>query len=181
MELEEAILKLLGGEAILFAGAGCSIGASNLNSKPFMQGRQLAQHFANLSGVTHLASLEDASEAFVEKFGQLRLIQELKKEFTAKKIAPHHKALGSLPWKRIYTTNYDDVLEEAYKSNSKILTTITTGTNLIPRNQNVCIHLNGYIHTLTPGNVFTELKLVNTSYLTEYIANSQWAGYSGKT
>ena len=177
MEIEDAIRKLLDGDAILFAGAGCSAGALNLRSKPFLQGRQLTQHFANLSGIAHTVSLEDASEMFLDKYGPSKLIEELKYEFTAKTIAAQHKSLGRMPWKRLYTTNYDNVLEEAFRVNSKPLVTITTSDNprQLPKNQVLCIHLNGFIERLNTENIGTELKLIESSYLSAQLAESPWA------
>jgi len=125
MEVEEAVQKLLDGDAMLFAGAGCSVGALNLRNKPFFKGRELTKHLANMAGVTHTAPLEDAAEAFFEKYGPSKLIAEIKNEFTAKTIANQHCELGRMPWKCLYTTNYDNVIEEAFRSNSKILVTVT--------------------------------------------------------
>jgi hypothetical protein len=45
MKIEVAIKHAIDGRAILFAGAGFSIGAINLRDQPFKVGSQLAQHF----------------------------------------------------------------------------------------------------------------------------------------
>lgn len=177
MVIEEAVKKLLDGDALLFAGAGCSVGALNLRNKPFLQGKKLSKHFANLAGITHMASLEDASEAFIDKYGKSKLIAEIQNEFTAKKIASQHQELGAMPWKILYTTNYDNVLEEAFKKNSKNLVTVTASDNPmeIPREQTLCIHLNGFVGRLNLDNVGKELKLVESSYLSDQLADSPWA------
>ena len=162
MELEEGIGKLLDGDAIMFAGAGCSAGATNLRDKPLFQGSDLAKYFAEKTGLTDgELSLEDATEAFLEKYGESALIREIKNEFTTKVLADYHIQLGSFPWKRIYTTNYDDVLEEAYKENPKLLIPITASDDPFktPRGQTPCIHLNGFVHKLDTGNIGTGLNL----------------------
>lgn len=177
MQIEEAVCQLIDGEALLFAGAACSIGALNLRNKPFLQGRDLAKHFANMSGITHTASLQDASEAFLEQQGPAKLVSELTQEFTAKRITAQHVALGNMPWKRIYTTNYDNVLEEAFKANSKPVVTVTARNDpsRMTFNQTLCIHLNGYIGRVDKDSVGQELKLVESSYLTAELAASPWS------
>jgi len=178
MEFEDALGKLLDGIAIMFAGAGCSDGAINLRNKPFLKGRELAKHFAEKAGITDIDPfLDDAAEAFAEKYGDSILVREIQNEFTAKLIADHHIQLGNLPWKLIYTTNFDDVMEEAYKKNSKVLTPVTTSDNpfSLPKGQTLCIHLNGFIRRLDLNTIGTELKLTESSYLSTELADSPWA------
>lgn len=178
MEFEDALGKLLDGTAIMFAGAGCSDGAINLRDKPFLKGSELAKHFAEKAGITDIVpSLDDAAEAFAEKHGDSTLIREIQNEFTAKLIADHHIQLGNLPWKLIYTTNFDDVMEEAYKENSKVLAPVTTSDDpfSLPKGQTLCIHLNGFIRRLNLNTIGTELKLTESSYLSAELADSPWA------
>ena len=173
MLLKEAIEKLLDGEAIMFAGTGCSVGAINLRDKPLLKGGELAKYLAEKVGMTGIIPLEIAAEAFVEKYGDSTLIREIQNEFTVKVIADHHVKLGDMPWKRLYTTNYDNVLEEAYKQNSKNLIPITASDNpfTIPKKQPTCVHLNGFIQKLTIDKINTELKLTEASYLSVELAN----------
>ncbi len=176
MQLEEAVEKLLDGNAIMFAGAGCSVGATNLSDRPFLRSGELAKYLAEKAGMMGVPSLEIAAEAFDNKYGSSTLIRELQNEFTAKTIADYHLNLGDMPWKRLYTTNYDNVLEEAYKQNSKNLIPITASDNpfTIPKNQLICVHLNGFIQKLDLNKINTELKLTEASYLSVELANSPW-------
>ena len=176
MLLEEAIEKLLDGDAVMFAGAGCSEGAINLSGRPFPKSGDFAKYLAERAGMTSVPSLEIAAEAFVNKNGSSTLIRELQNQFTAKTIADHHLNLGDMPWKHLYTTNYDNVLEEAYKQNSKNLIPITASDNpfTIPKNQPTCVHLNGFIQKLNIDKINTELKLTEASYLSVELANSPW-------
>jgi hypothetical protein len=114
---------------------------------------------------------------FAAKHGDDALIKEIKTEFTAKSISEHHRKLGIIPWKRIYTTNYDDVLEESYRANSRLITAVTTSYNpyKIPQGQTICIHLNGFVRRLDRSTINTELKLTDVSYLSVSLASSEWA------
>ena len=145
MELDAALERALDGEAILFAGAGCSAGAVSIAGKPLWLANEFADH---LSVETHLPDktpLEDCAEAYVEEFGEDALIRLVKQQFTVKEIGIHHRDIGSIPWKRLYTTNYDDVLEEAYRENSRQLVPVTTidSPYNISKPDTICVHLNG--------------------------------------
>jgi hypothetical protein len=178
MEFDEAIEKLLDGTAIMFAGAGCSDGATNIRDKPFLKGNELAKHLAIKAGINdNTPSLDDAAEAFTEAYGESALIREIQNEFIAKVITDSQIQIGSMPWKRIYTTNYDDVIEEAYKANSKNILPITTSDNPlnVAKGQMLCVHLNGFVHKLDLNTIGTELKLTESSYLSAELADSPWA------
>jgi hypothetical protein len=177
MDLEEAIRHAWSGRAVLFTGAGFSRGAINLRGEPFKNGAQLADHFAKKAGLSESVGLEDAAEEFLATHGPDTLMAELQAEFKAKQILPVHQRLAKAPWKRIYTTNYDDVIEIAYSANGKSLTPVTLSDNIrdIPKDVTLCVHLNGYVDRLTRETVSSEIKLTDTSYLTSSIAESPWS------
>jgi len=177
MDLKEAIPYAWSGRAVLFTGAGFSRGAINLRGEPFKNGAQLADHFAKKAGLSGSVGLEDAAEEFLATHGADALMAELQAEFKAKQILPAQQRLAKAPWKRIYTTNYDDVVEIAYRENSKSLTPVTLSDNIrdIPKDVTLCVHLNGYVDRLTRETVSSEIKLTDTSYLTTSIAESPWS------
>jgi SIR2-like domain len=177
MELEDAIEHALDGDAILFVGAGFSVGAINLKGERFLTGSELASVFAARAGLPSNTSLEDAAEAYEEKFGTDALIRELQQEFTASKLQPYHREIARFPWKRIFTTNYDNVLELAYSTESKKLVPITLDRNIyaIPKQHTICVHLNGYVDILDRNNLDSQLKLTEPSYVTSSVAESPWA------
>ncbi len=177
MELEQAMQIALDGGALLFVGAGFSRGAVNLAGQPFKSGPELAAHLASRASLPAETGLEDAAEAFAEKYGVDKLIGEIQTEFTAREVALFHREILTIPWKRIYTTNYDDVVEVAARPHGKRLSPITIGMDIykIPKDHTICIHLNGYAETLDRDKIWTELKLTETSYVTASIADTQWA------
>ncbi|MDQ6651592.1 MAG: SIR2 family protein, partial [Acidobacteriota bacterium] len=80
------------------------------------------------------------------------------------------------PWKRVYTTNYDNVAEMSAARAGKRLTPVTLSDDRrdVPTTGMLSVHLNGYIDRLTQSNLWSEIKLTDTSYLTASIAQSPW-------
>ena len=74
-------------------------------------------------------------------------------------------------------TNYDNLLEVAYAKSSRRLTPVTLSDDIlkIPKNDTLCVHLNGYIDRLTRDTIGSEIKLTEPSYITSSVAESDWA------
>lgn len=176
MELNEAIQEALDGKALLFVGAGFSLGAKDLSGSNFITGGALAELLSRECGLTSNIPLEDASELYQQKFGTDKLIEFLRNKFTASEICSFHRNIAQIPWSQIYTTNYDNIIEKAYKLEHRNITPITLESNIynIPKKHTICIHLNGYIDRLDRETIFNELKLTETSYITSSIENSPW-------
>lgn len=178
MDLNRALEYALNGEAVLFVGAGFSVGATNSRGLPLKTGGRFAEHLATLAGLPKELSLDEVSEEFLRDRGKDALLTELRGEFSVQSVAETHERISSIPWRRIYTTNYDDVLEVAHKTTSRpvIAVTMSDDVRSIPkRSDTLAIHLNGYVGKLTRSNVTSEIKLTDTSYLTAAISSSEWA------
>lgn len=177
MTIEEAIKKSLTGNCLLFTGSGFGYGAKNIKDQELLLGSGLADLLYDKCGIVdHDGDLKSASDLFLDERGEYELIELLKHEFTIKSISEDHKLIGSLPWKRIYTTNYDDILEKSFNHSGNLLTPISLGEKIDQYKdfRKLCVHLNGYINALTPTKLNREFKLTNTSYLTTEFINSQW-------
>lgn len=177
MDLAKCIQGVLDGDAVLFLGAGFSLGAENVRGKQFMTGAAIASHFATLAGLPQGARLEDAAEAYAEVFGLDALMREVQEEFTANGVCSHHRQVAALPWKRVYTTNYDNVFEIASGQEGQRVTPVTLGSDIykMPKDHRICVHLNGYVDSLDRGKILSELKLTDESYVTATIIDTQWA------
>ena len=119
----------------------------------------------------------DTSEAYLEQFGPSALVAELVAEFNASELLPHQVQICGIPWKQIYTTNYDNVVEKCFLQSQRSLETINPDMNVnsIPKDRAVCIHLNGSIIDITTESLASQIKLTDTSYLTSSIADTEWA------
>ncbi|MFL5766182.1 MAG: SIR2 family protein [Bacteroidia bacterium] len=179
MVLETAIEKILSGRAILFTGSGFGYGAKNILDNNLLLGSDLTNYLYEMVGINkdeHDNDLKNASELFVDGFGVHKLIELLKEQFTVKSITEEHNLIGTLPWKRVYTTNYDGIIEKAYTEAGKLLTPVSLNEKIDQYKdfRKLCVHLNGYINKLTPDTLNSDFKLTNTSYLTTEFVNSSW-------
>jgi hypothetical protein len=182
MELEEAIEHALEGNAVLFVGAGFCVGAKNILNMDFLIGRTLSKHLCNKAGVTEDTDLNTAADMYLHKFGELSLISELQQQFSTKEVSSSHLVISKVNWRRIYTTNYDDILECAYSKTSKKLVPITTDDDPheVASWGNACLHINGFVNRLSHATLFNSFKLTDTSYATESFARSGWGYIFGK-
>jgi len=176
MDYARALISAADGKAILFAGAGFSLGSSSLNDLDFPTGSKLAKVLCNDAKVPMSEDLKTAASRYLKAKRPDELITFLKQTFSAKDIKQNHEAIASVPWKAIYTTNYDDVLELGAKARGKKLTPATLSDH--PRDHRdssaSVVHINGYIDRLNEATLLTEFKLTNTSYLTAQFRESEW-------
>ena len=178
MKLNEAIECALNGEAILFLGSGASKGAINMNDEEFPLGVELSHRLYD--GVD---DLQQAAELFIDdqneqnKNGKLVLIDFLKKEFGCKRPSKEQNFISQIPWGRMYTTNYDDIIETVYRSNAKSIKSYTpkNSANMVMSTEELSyLHINGYINSLTPDSLNDEFKLTDASYNTNSFTDSDW-------
>jgi hypothetical protein len=181
MDFEKAIEKIFEGNCILFTGSGFSFGAKNvLSTNPEIKSApDLALTLNEISDYKTInTDLKKATTAYLQKKSETDLIDVLKQEFTISAISPDHEYIGSLKWSRLYTTNYDAILEISYKQNGKgmYLTPVTLSDipKDFPDRSKVIVHLNGYIDNLTTSTLNSEFRLNNRSYLTDDFEKSKW-------
>lgn len=168
---EEKIVEgLIGGRAILFTGAGFSVGAKNLEGRSPAMARDLSAKIAELiSVVEDKDDLGYVSDKLISHHKDKipTLIELLKKEYTIQESSNEQNLFASIDWRRVYTTNYDQVFEMALKSNGKSYTSIDMDMKTANYNQqkNTCIHINGFIENLKESDLDGKFKLSNSSYV----------------
>jgi hypothetical protein len=178
MKLETAIRQAIDGTAVLFLGSGASQGAQPLVGDNFLTGRELAAHLSRLANVVPPSEdLNFAAQKYRTKIGDSQLVALLQGLFSAKTVTDSHRRLSEIPWKAIYTTNYDNVIERAYADKKKKLVAITPDLDSreFTARANSVLHINGFIDTLTTEALNGSFKLTNTSYLTESFSKSNWS------
>lgn len=179
MTLDNAIRNILEGDAVLFLGAGFSFGAKNLAGTRFPIAKDLAKLLYTEAALDSSLQDEDlamAAEYYQEKLGNTKLTELLKRQYSVSEPTEEQKYMGTLTWQRIYTTNYDNILERAYAENTKPLNTAVLSNRLedFGDKTNLYVHLNGCISSITPEKIDSEIKLTERSYLTENITKSPW-------
>lgn len=178
MDLTLAINKILEGRAVLFAGAGFSYGAKNCEGKvPSATGlkEQLLHDLAMPSDSGY--ALEILAEYYKKEKSPTDLVALLRKNFVVLQTKGYHTYLTSLPWKRIYTTNYDQTIEIASKENAEATwktTVVLSDPFDITEKRNACIHLNGCIERLNEDKLDNEFKLSDTSYVDKTFTSNPW-------
>ena len=180
MEFEEALSYINLGNCILFVGSGFSVGATNSSHTEMTTGLKLAKIFYDeCDESSDGGDLQDASELYIQQFGITAFVNRLKELFTIKdsiNITDEQKFITSLPWKRIYTTNYDNVVELGYEFSGRKIYSKVLSDSLINLNDKtkLCIHLNGYIGHLDEASLDKEFKLTDQSYTSEDFVESDW-------
>ncbi len=178
MNIDDAIKNALNGDAILFLGSGASVGTPNIGGDKMLISSALAKKLQ-----PDTTDLQQATELFIDKQnengndGEQELINFLLNEFRCKSPLQEHRSLTDIKWKRIYTTNYDDIIESAYKEKSITISSATLSSNIkecINNNDLMILHINGYINSITKSKLNDEFKLSSYSYNTDQFTNSQW-------
>ena len=115
MELQKAIKAAMDGEAVLFLGAGFSSGGMNILGENIKVGKDLSYAICDDLGITRSDNLTISASRYIEdekcKKGLDEFIDFLKKELTCVETTADQNEICSLPWTRIYTTNYDNIVE----------------------------------------------------------------------
>jgi len=177
VDFEAGLAYAAQGRAVLFLGAGFSFGAISLADEPFLLGAGLGNALAAEAGIPCDFTLEDISDIYMSKFGSAALLSKLRNWYVAKSVTKSQKELAKLPWRRVYTTNYDDVFERACAEIGRgILSNVGIDTvGKVAKNGLTCVHLNGFIWTATEASLSRELKLTATSYSSGSAMNDEWA------
>lgn len=177
MDYADALHAAVNGKAMLFVGAGFSLEASSVSGRDFPTGTELARSLCEAAGAPVTDDLKIASGRYLRVKRDDELISFLRKQFSVRDVEERHRIVASVPWKAIYTTNYDNVLELAAAQKNKKLTPISLSAEpkYYKRNDEVVCHINGFIDDLTEKTLLNEFKLTNVSYLTTQFRESSWS------
>ncbi len=177
MQIEEAVVHAKRGNSVLFIGAGFSFGATNTLPEPDARvpaAREFAQRLATLLGSSTNYELPIISQYFVRKKGEHALVEMLVQTFVVARVCPYHETIGAIPWRRVYTTNYDNCFEFAALRQNQLWTPITIDA-APTASAHKCVHINGHVSGLNIRNLSGQLKLTHSSYSSETFFNSPWA------
>ncbi|BDX06488.1 SIR2 family protein [Planctobacterium marinum] len=176
MKVTQAIKHALNGESILFLGSGFSLGASNLSDTEFSTGGKLAKELCDELNIDEPIDLDIASGIYIEKNGTEKLIDLLLQKYTVKRVSRAQTSCAKIPWKRVYTTNYDTVFETAAKEIGTKYIPVELSSNVKAHleKRNICLHINGHIDNLNRNTLNDSFKLTTKSYLTDYFTRSKW-------
>ena len=176
MEISEALNRIFLGRSVAFFGAGFSLGATGINDIPLQDANDVAKEISRLANEDELP-LDLAIDMFIQK-GHARsdIVDLLKARFFVTSSKDFHSKVSCLPWQRIYTTNYDNLIEKCrrdagFSTDSKTLSDQPSDGMSIGS----IIHFNGFIEKLNAQNWDTDMILATSDYFSGKVANSDWA------
>lgn len=180
MKLEDAIKHALDGNAVLFLGAGFSIGGTNKLGTSLPTASELCSLMCEELQIDNNGDLALISQRFIDDpcigRGTDSLINFLKSHLLCTDTTQVQDLIVSLPWLRIYTTNFDNVVEISSKKQGKERESITA---TIPKYKvrnidGAIVHMNGSIIKVNEEQFFDEFKITNESYLKQGFCSSPW-------
>ena len=161
--------------SILFLGAGFSVGATNIEGRKLPLSHDLRKDFSDMLGVSQNEYPLETLVEEVHSRANLDLYQILYRRFTVANLQAHQTCILSLPWRRIYTTNFDDTVEFHHSSNNVVVPSYTTTEPKPSRLQHgSIIHLHGAIRATTEDNVLEQLVLSESAYIRQQFEKSPW-------
>lgn len=145
--IEYLVSELSNNLCVPFIGAGFSKNAISTQKKNIPLWSDLIDtmckklNFVNSKLTTN--DYQDIAEKFEERFTRLKLIELCMEQIQDLEYEPGyvHYLLSTLGFKRIITTNYDSIIERAYRKNGRTIQRITTKQQLAvyEASQQTCI------------------------------------------
>lgn len=177
----EAVKCALEGDAVFIVGSGFSVGAQNQltdGDRHLWVGSQLAEELSKLTDMDLDVQLDIVAQEYIDIYGEKSLIDYLKKHYTVDAYEDHYKAFGRLKNIKIYSTNYDDLLEKVCTDCGNKVKGYNIDTDIRKANKDkMVMHLNGYIHDLTDDTLPESFKLSHLSYNNTKFFDTPWFSY----
>jgi SIR2-like protein len=164
---------------LLFLGSGFSVEATNIVGMRPPVGKGLGRL---LSEPLALANADDFNLMDLATHAAKRGVDVytlLNNQFTIKALSSDQVTILSQPWRRIYTTNYDDCAEfYAITTNNKSNMPSYSFEQPLPSRilARTIVHMHGYIHNCTKDNVLSQMVLTHYSYAEQRAKLSPWWG-----
>lgn len=161
--------------SIIFLGSGFSAGAKNILDIQMPAGSGLKDLFAAEIGVD---SRDYDLMTLADEFSggdNSKLYKNVYEIFTTTHAEQYQKDILREKWRRIYTTNYDDLVEWAALERGEKISSYSFDENKPLRlDFGTVIHLHGSIRNATEENALKQLVLNESSYIRQHIEKSPW-------
>ncbi|WP_072206964.1 SIR2 family protein [Klebsiella quasipneumoniae] len=178
VNIDEMFRRINSGKAIIFTGAGFSRNAKNIANVEPPLAKELSKKIGALAGLgDDNEDLMFTSHFYLKHGNKNELLKLLKDNFVLREVSESHQKICSLPWRRFYTTNYDNSIELASLLVGKRIESLDIDD--LPKDYlsqgDLCVHLNGVIDKATIADLDSKIKLTNSSYLSpQSFLSSQW-------
>ena len=144
-------------------------------------GKDLSYAICDDLGITRSDNLTISSSRYIEdekcKKGLDEFIDFLRAELICAETTPEQDAICALPCTRIYTTNYDNIVELSSEKQgiSRESITITNARYSAARNmEQAIVHINGFIRKLDKNTFYDEFKITDDNYNRDGLLQSPW-------
>lgn len=132
--LQDIAGKIRTGKAVLFIGAGCSIAAGAPSTKKLVN--EIKNNFDRID--QSLNRFEDVCHEVIESrhYGRPALEEFIRKQLSNLQLSKAHLVLPSYDWAAIYTANFDDLIELAYRTRTDVTRrhVVVTSPHFLPIN-----------------------------------------------
>jgi len=178
MQFSDALTIARSGRALAFLGSGFSLGAVSVSGESIPNAGELAARLMSAAGETESADFDLAADLYAKKNpdNPLALNTFLEKQFLVKSVNSSHEEFSKYDWSRIYTTNYDNVVEFSSAKLAIDRTPISwrSSPNDHSRSENWIVHLHGFAGNLTKIGSSKEFLLGRQSYIELELLRTQW-------
>lgn len=176
IQINEAVRCVLDGDGLLFVGAGLSFLARSKNDQPVPDASTLVDLLLEnplKTGSKH--PLHRVAGDVVRSKGVDFVYNILSNSFDVVSVDQKLRDLYALPWKRIYTTNYDNAIEVARKGMP--ISSLTVDENHANAQVGTIVHLNGFIKRVGAFNIERGLLLTDSSYAADRLIETKWLSF----
>lgn len=175
--LHEAMRIAADGDAILFVGAGVGFLVKGPRG-PLPDGTKLSNRIlGRLDDEPNAPPLDRAAGFAIRKgVGAEGLYKILKENLTVVEVDERLARLYSLPWKRVYTTNYDEAIEIA-RDRKQPTNSCQLESPVSRAKVGTVLHINGRFAAISASSLDSDLSLSDRSYAIRNFEKSPWYGY----
>ena len=170
LTFEARLNQARNGRGVIFCGAGFSADCLNFNPDVTIgTGAHLLgvlnSELARRGNPHNFKDLRNAADAFMASAGETALMDLLVERFTIQNVSADMVSILRFPWERVYTTNYDNGIEQALRSATRKhksfnnLDKPSDITDVLP-----VIHLHGFVEKWTRDNFLNSCILGAESY-----------------
>lgn len=168
ISIEEVIHRVSGGGAICFLGAGFSTEATDADGLQLLGTSKLEEEICKMIGadrdsagsLTDLAEFCQARAEFAPKFHLL-----LVKKLTSTQPSANQRRLLNAPWRAVFTTNFDDVVERCIDPNRLQIVRPQSDVTNIVAGRLPLYHLHGRARDLVETDIDPLIVVSETNYL----------------
>lgn len=181
MTYEMALKYALEGDAVFLVGSGFSVGAENALSgedKKLWIGSQLAYELTKLTEMDTNVPLDIVSQEYIDIYGEKNLVNYLREHYTVKKYEDYYKAFGRIKNIKVYSTNYDDLIEKVCCDCGNKVKGYNINADIRRATKDrMVMHLNGYVGDLNEEMLPDTFKLSHLSYNNTKFFDTPWYAY----